>query len=81
MRLDVEDVYKRQREGSGDILYLALRVLNPQNQHMLSHPSFILPLIGSNAQSKAFFTQQHIAAVTGVDGPNGICLLYTSRCV
>ena len=36
-------------------------------------PSF-LALVGSDAQRKALFAQQHVAAVAGVDGPDGVVL-------
>ncbi len=39
---------------------------------MFSHPAFIFAKVGSNSESKAFFTQQNVSAVTGVDGPNGV---------
>ena len=41
---------------------------------MLGHPALIAALIGGNAQGKAFFTQQHVAAVAGVDRDDGIVL-------
>ena len=41
---------------------------------MLSHPAFVLTLVRSDAQCKAFFTQQNVAAVCGVDGPDGVVL-------
>ncbi len=61
-------------EGSGDILGLAVGELNAQDQHMLGHPAFLHALVGSDTQSEALLAQQHVAAVTGVDGPNGVLL-------
>ncbi len=39
---------------------------------MLGHPALIFAQVRSNAESKALFAQQHISAVAGVDGNNGV---------
>ena len=54
------------RESSGHVLDFALGIFNAQNQHVFSHPAFVLALIGSDTQSKALFAQQHVSAVAGV---------------
>ena len=41
---------------------------------MLRHPALGLSKVGSNAQRKAFFAQQNISAVAGIDGNNGVVL-------
>ncbi len=41
---------------------------------MLRHPALPLSENGADTKGKAFFTQKHIAAVGGVDAPNGIFL-------
>ena len=61
-------------ERGSDILHIALRVFNAQNKHVLGHPAFLHALVRGNAQRKALFAQQHVAAVTRVDGPNGVFL-------
>ena len=61
-------------ERGGDIADLALGILNAQDQHMLGHPVLFPAQVGGNTQGKALFTQQHVAAVAGVDGHNGVVL-------
>ena len=39
---------------------------------MLSHPAFVLALVGSDTQSEALLAQQNVAAVSGVDGADGV---------
>ena len=41
---------------------------------MLCHPALVLAQVGSDAQRKALFAQQHVSAVTGVDGNDGVVL-------
>ena len=41
---------------------------------MLSHPALVLALVGSDTQREALLAQQNVAAVSGVDGPNGVVL-------
>lgn len=41
---------------------------------MLGHPVLFPAQVGGDAQGKALFTQQYVAAVAGVDGHNGIVL-------
>ena len=41
---------------------------------MLSHPALVAALVGRDAQRKAFFAQQHIPAVAGVDRNDGVVL-------
>ena len=61
-----------RRECSCDILCFAVGLLNAQDQHMLSHPSFVLTLEGSDTQSEALLAQQNVAAVSRIDGPDCI---------
>ncbi len=62
----------RGRECSGDIYGFAVGFLYAEDQHMLCHPALGLALVGSDAQREAFFTEQHVPAVCGVDGPDGV---------
>ena len=41
---------------------------------MLGHPALVLALVGGDAQREALLAQQHVAAVAGVDGPDGVVL-------
>ena len=64
----------RGRERCTDIFDLALRILKAEDQHMLCHPALHLRLIGSNAQRKALFAEQDVAAVARVDRPDRVVL-------
>ena len=61
-------------ESGGDILGLALGIFDAENEHMLGHPALGFGLEGGDAQGEALFAQQHIAAVAGVDAPDGVIL-------
>ena len=61
-------------ERGGHILFLAVGIFNTQDQHMFSHPALVLALEGGDAQGEALLAQQHVSAVAGVDGPNGVIL-------
>ena len=41
---------------------------------MLSHPALFTTQVGGDTQREAFFAQQHVSAVTGVDRDNGVIL-------
>ena len=41
---------------------------------MFRHPILLAAKIGGNAQGKAFLAQQHVSAVAGIDGHNGVVL-------
>lgn len=41
---------------------------------MFRHPALVLAQIGRDAQRKALFAQKHVAAVTGIDRPDGVIL-------
>ena len=41
---------------------------------MFGHPALISAQIGGDTQGKALLAQQYVAAVTGVDGHNGVVL-------
>ena len=58
------------REGSGDIGLLAFWILDTQDQHVLSHPTFVAGHGGCDAQGETFFTQKCVAAVAGTIAPN-----------
>ena len=59
-------------ECSGDIDGFSVRFLYAEDQHVLSHPTLVLALVGSNTKRKAFFTEQNVSAVCGVNGPNSV---------
>ena len=61
-------------EGGADILGLAVRVLNAQNEHMFSHPVFLASEVGSNTEGEALLAEQYVSAVAGVDRPDGVVL-------
>ncbi len=62
------------RERRGHIGDFALRVLDPEDQHMFRHPALGLAEVGGDAQRKALFAEQHVPAVAGVDGDDGVVL-------
>ncbi len=63
-----------RRERRADVLDFALRVLDAEDQHVLSHPALVLRLVGSDAQREALLTEQNVAAVSGVDGDDRVVL-------
>ncbi len=63
-----------RRERRRDILDLTLGILHAENQHMLSHPALFATEEGGDTQREALLAEQHVAAVTGVDAPDGVVL-------
>jgi hypothetical protein len=61
-------------ECSANILCFAVRSLNAEDKHMLSHPAFLATKVGSDTQSEALLAEQNVSAVTGVNGPDGVVL-------
>ena len=57
-------------EGRGDVVFLALGVGDAQNQHVLGQPALVAAHVGGDAQCKAFFAQQRIAAVARAVRPD-----------
>ena len=53
-----------------DVGFLALRIFDPQDEHVLGHPALIARDIGCDAQREALLTQQRIAAVAGTERPD-----------
>ena len=53
---------------------LALGILDAENQHVLGHPSLSLGKVGADAQRVAFFAHKSVAAVAGVNRPDGVIL-------
>ncbi len=39
---------------------------------MLGHPTFLSAQIGAYAQSQALLSKKNVAAVSGIDGPDGV---------
>ena len=54
-------------ECSGDVLDVAVGILNAEDEHMLSHPAFLASEVGSNTESEALLTEKNVSSVTGVD--------------
>ena len=61
-------------ESGGDILDIAIRILQSEDEHMLSHPALFTAQVRGNAERKALFAKEHISAVAGVDRHDGIVL-------
>ena len=55
-------------EGRGEVTGLALRVLHPQDQHVLGQPAFLARLPGGDAQGVALLAQQRVAAIARTVG-------------
>ena len=53
-----------------DVGLFALRIFHAEDQHVLGHPAFIARDIRGDAQRKALFTQQRVAAVSGTERPD-----------
>ena len=62
------------REGRRDVLDLAARVLNAEDQHVLGHPPLLTAEVRGDAQSEALLALKDIAAVVGVHRNDGIVL-------
>ena len=61
-----------RRERRADVFDFALRVLQAKDQHVFSLPALVFAKVGGNAQCKALFAQQHVAAVSGVYRDDGV---------
>ena len=59
-------------ECSRHILLGAVGIGDAQNEHVLCHPAFLSAEIGCDAEREALLAEEHVAAVTGVDGDDGI---------
>ena len=62
------------RERRRNVLLGAVGIGHAQNEHVLRHPALVLAEEGSDAQREALFAEQHVSAVCGVDGDDGIVL-------
>ena len=62
------------REGGTDIFGLTLGIFNAQNQHVFGEPTFVAAKARGDPKGKALFALQHIAAIAGVDGHDGVVL-------
>ena len=65
-----------QAEGNAAVMYSTwpVGILDAEDQHVLGHPALLHALIAGDAQREALLAQQHVAAVAGVDGPDGVLL-------
>ena len=61
-------------ERGGDVFFLTVWRFHAQNQHMLRHPALALTQHRADTQGKAFLAEQDVAAVSGVDAPDGVFL-------
>ena len=61
-------------ECSCNVNNLAVGLLNAEDKHMLSHPAFVLALVGSDTECKALLAEENVSAVCGVDGPDSVVL-------
>ena len=61
-------------EGGRDVLDLAAGILDAEDEHMLRHPALLPAEVGGNAQGEALLALEHVAAVVGVHGNDGIVL-------
>ena len=57
-------------EGGGHVVFFAFGVGDAQNQHVLGQPALVAAHVGGDAQRKAFFAQQRIAAVARAIRPD-----------
>ena len=62
---------ERRRDVLG---FLVLGALAAEDEHVLRHPALVLAEVGGDAQREALFAEQHVAAVSGVHGDDGIVL-------
>src|SRR3974390_189799 len=58
------------RERRRNVGFLALRVLDPEDEHVLGHPALVTGHVGGNAKGEAFFAKQSVATVTGPVTPD-----------
>jgi hypothetical protein len=58
------------REGRGNVGFLALRVRDPHDQHVLREPALVAGHVRGDAQRQALFAQQRVAAVARTVGPD-----------
>ena len=62
----------RAGERGGDILDVAVRLLDPQDEHVLGEPFLALGQHAGNAQGQTLLAQQDVAAVATADRPDGV---------
>src|SRR5260370_39369576 len=58
------------RESRRNVGFLALRVLDSEDEHVLGHPALVTGHVGGDAKGEAFFAEQGVAAVTGPVAPD-----------
>src|SRR6202035_947310 len=63
------------RESRGDVDFLPVGVLDPEDEHMLGHPPLVPGNVGGNAKGETFFAKQGVAAVTGTIAPDFPCFV------
>jgi hypothetical protein len=61
------------RESCGNVGFLPLGVFDPEDEHVLGHPSFVPGNVRGNAKGETFFAEQGVAAVTGAIAPDFAC--------
>ena len=63
-----------RREGSSDVLDVSVRILKPEDKHMLCHPALFSAEVGCYPECEALLSEKHVSAVTGVDRPDRVVL-------
>ncbi len=61
-----------RRESSSDVLDITVGLLNAEDEHVLSHPSLVLTLEGSDTECEALLAEENVSAVSRVDRPDSI---------
>src|SRR3954469_14606094 len=61
-------------EGAGDVMRLSLGSAEPENQHVLGEPPFLLSEPARDAQRHALLPEERIAAIARAHRPDGVLL-------
>src|SRR4029079_12781233 len=58
------------REGSTNVSFLSLGILDANDEHVLGHPAFVARHVRGDAECKTLFPEQSIPTVPGTIRPN-----------
>src|SRR5205823_14579884 len=58
------------RESRSNVGFFAMRIFEAEDEHVLSHPSFITRNIRGDSQRETLLTKQGIAAISGAVRPD-----------
>ena len=64
----------RARKRRRHIMFFSFRRLDPEDQHVLGHPTLFAREIGTDPERETLLTQQNVSAVTGAHRNDGIVL-------